>query len=97
MSKFQSTISTVAALTTIFGAAVGGWKIAENQKEYNHQQQLIDNLQQQLDNGVEPTETKQIVTQEEVQKPPVVQVEQPPVVVPQSSAPPLPPLPQTEE
>lgn len=30
MSKFQSTISVIAALASIFGAASAGWKLAEN-------------------------------------------------------------------
>ena len=65
MSKFQSTISTVAALTTIFGAAVGGWKIAEQQREYNSQQQVIDNLQQKLEGEVQsqPKATQEQPTQ----------------------------------
>jgi hypothetical protein len=54
MSKFQSTISTVAALTTIFGAAVGGWRIAEQQREYNNQKQVIDNLQEKIADKEQP-------------------------------------------
>ena len=33
MSKFQSTVSTVAALASVFGAGAAGWKLAyENQR-----------------------------------------------------------------
>lgn len=73
MSKFQSTISTVAALTTIFGAAVGGWKIAEQQKEYNHQQDVINQLQQKIsDKPREQVSPPVVVQQPQVQTQPVV-------------------------
>lgn len=95
MSKFQSTISTVAALTTIFGAAVGGWKIVEQQKEYSNQQQVIDKLQEKIADKEQPV----IIT------PPVQSVQQPvvapePVTLPQQpvlpSPPPPPPVDSTQ-
>jgi hypothetical protein len=49
MSKFQSTISTVAALGTIAVTAVTAYKTIENNKTYNAEQKSkIEQLQTQL-------------------------------------------------
>ena len=49
MSKFQSTISTVAALGTIAVTAVTAYRTFENHKTYNAQQEAkIKELQTQL-------------------------------------------------
>ena len=49
MSKFQSTISTVAALGTIAVTAVTAYKAIENNKTYNAEQEAkIVELQTQL-------------------------------------------------
>ena len=49
MSKFQSTISTVAALGTIAVTAVTAYKAIENNKTYNAEQEAkIEELQTQL-------------------------------------------------
>ena len=49
MSKFQSTISTVAALGTIAVTAVTAYKFSENSKTYNAEQEAkIMELQTQL-------------------------------------------------
>jgi hypothetical protein len=49
MSKFQSTISTVAALGTIAVTAVTAYKTIENNKTYNAEQEAkIKELQTQL-------------------------------------------------
>ena len=49
MSKFQSTISTVAALGTIAVTAVTAYKAIENNKTYNAEQEAkIEQLQTQL-------------------------------------------------
>jgi hypothetical protein len=49
MSKFQSTISTVAALGTIAVTAVTAYKFSENSKTYNAEQEAkIEQLQTQL-------------------------------------------------
>lgn len=58
MSKFQSTISTVAALASIFAAGAAGWKLAQQQPDYNPEQpqpaieqkltQLEEKLEQKL-------------------------------------------------
>lgn len=92
MSKFQSTISTVAALTTIFGAAVGGWRIAEQQREYNNQKQVIDNLQEKIADKEQPVIITHPVqpVQQQVTTPAPVVLPQPQSVVP--SPPPPPPV-----
>ncbi len=94
MSKFQSTISTVAALTTIFGAAVGGWRIAEQQREYNNQKQVIDNLQEKIADKEQPvivTSPVQPVQQQVTTTAPVV------LPQPQQEAVPSPPPPPPVE
>jgi len=49
MSRFQSTISTVAALGTIAVTAVTAYKAIENNKTYNAEQEAkIEQLQTQL-------------------------------------------------
>ena len=87
MSKFQSTISTFAALGTIAVTAVTAYKAIENNKIYNAEQEAkIEELQTQL---------KQLPTL--TQPPPV---ELPPVATPDpkqsgsAQAPTPPPLPQ---
>lgn len=55
MSKFQSTISTVAALASIFGAGAAGWKLAQSQPEYKPEdpkpaiEQKLTQLEQKLE------------------------------------------------
>lgn len=89
MSKFQSTISTVAALTTIFGAAVGGWKIAEQQKEYSNQQQVINQLQEKIENKPQPQVIQQpVVVPQQVPQVQATQVVPQPVVLPPTPPPP---------
>jgi hypothetical protein len=61
MSKFQSTISTLAALTSIAVTAVGVYKAVDHQKQYAaDQQRQIEVLQTQL---------KQVAPKEPVQVP----------------------------
>jgi len=86
MSRFQSTISTVAALGTIAVTAVTAYKFSENSKTYNAEQEAkIVKLQTQL---------KQLPTL--TQPPPV---ELPPAATPDptiegsAQVPPPPPLP----
>lgn len=83
MSKFQSTISTVAALASIFGAGAAGWKLAQSQPEYKPQdppqiEQKLTELEQKLENTLA---TPQLPSQ----------------TAPEASTPapaPLPPIPQ---
>jgi hypothetical protein len=50
MSKFQSTVSTIAALGTIAVTSVTAYKVFDNQHENTQKQQLIiQDLKQQLD------------------------------------------------
>ena len=60
MSKFQSTVSTLAALTSIAVTAVGVYKAVDHQKQYNaDQQRQIEVLQTQLKQAApkEPVQT----------------------------------------
>lgn len=55
MSKFQSVISTVAALASIFAAGAAGYKLAQSQPDYKPQdpqptiEQKLTQLEQKLD------------------------------------------------
>lgn len=51
MSKFQSTISTVAALASIFGAAAAGWKLSEANS--TQPPTVLDQKIEQLDQKLE--------------------------------------------
>lgn len=54
MSKFQSTISTVAALASIFGAGAAGWKLAQQQPpEKAPEQPAIEQKLTQLEQKLE--------------------------------------------
>lgn len=57
MSKFQSTVSTVAALCSIFGVAAAGWKVADSQREYEAQKTTIETLEQRLRESENPEAT----------------------------------------
>jgi hypothetical protein len=101
VSKFQSTISVVAALASIFGAATAGWKLAQSNSEVppNTLDQKIEQLEQKIEqttNSVPIETTETVIPTNEVAP---NQIEQKPVIVqkPVAPAPPLPPLPQTEE
>ena len=49
MSKFQSTVSTIAALGTIAVTSVTAYKVFDNQQENTQKQQvIIEDLKQQL-------------------------------------------------
>ena len=56
MGKFQSTISTIAALGTIAVTVIAIYRTIDNQKQYNtRQQEQINQLQQQLKQRQNPT------------------------------------------
>ena len=94
--SFTKTISTVAALASIFGAATAGWKLAES----NSQQPptVLDDKLNQLDQKIE-----------QLSKPEPVVVPQQPLIAPQPTtlpevqtpptppAPPAPPVPETQQ
>ena len=83
MSKFQSTVSTIAALGTIAVTSVTAYKVFDNQQENTQKQQvIIEDLKQQL----EERKVQQPIT------PPVYVVQQP-VTPPPPVVPPAPELP----
>jgi uncharacterized protein HemX len=81
MSKFQSTISTVAALASIFGAGAAGWKLAQSQPDYKPEepQPAIEQKLTQLEQKLEEKLT--------------IPIQEPPQQAP--AATPLPTTPQT--
>jgi hypothetical protein len=88
--SFTKTISTVAALASIFGAGAAGWKLADSQKEVplNPLDQKVMELERKLEEVKEPQ-----VAPEPVKLPqPTVVVQQAPQlpVLP----PPPPPVPE---
>lgn len=85
MSKFSTTVSTIAALGTIAVTSVTAYKVFDNQQENTQKQQvIIEDLKQQL-------EAKKPEVAPVVQQPitPPVQVVQQPIAPP----PPVPELP----
>lgn len=88
MSKFQSTISTVAALASIFGAGAAGWKLAQQQPDYKPEEPQPA-IEQKLTQLEQKLEDKLVI--------PPAQDQTPPQSPPQGSTPApvtLPPLPQ---
>ena len=103
VSKFQSTISTVAALASIFGAAAAGWKLAQPNPDVptSSFDQKIEQLEQKIEQTSipAPVETSEIVVPSNQVAP--TQIEQKPVVVqkpvaPVAPVPPVPPAPPEE-
>ena len=83
MSRFSTTVSTIAALSTIAVTSVTAYKVFDNQQENTQKQQvIIEDLKQQL----EAREVEQPIT------PPVYVVQQP-VTPPPPEVPPAPELP----
>ena len=75
MSRFSTTVSTIAALSTIAVTSVTAYKVFDNQQENTQKQQMIiDDLRQQLDtNKLQPiTPPVQVVQQPVTPPPPVV-------------------------
>lgn len=100
MSKFQSTISVVAALASIFGAGAAGWKLAQEsnvkpaeevpvqyETHITELQKEISDLKQQTTSTTPPTE--ELLPESTVVKPAT------PLPVPLPPLPPLPPVNQT--
>lgn len=56
VSKFQSTISVVAALASIFGAAAAGWKLAQSNSDVppSALDQKIEQLEQKIEQTTNP-------------------------------------------
>jgi hypothetical protein len=83
MSKFQSVVSTVAALASIFAAGAAGYKLAQNQPDYKpaDPQPAIEQKLTQLEQKLEQKLSTPL--QEPLQQAP--------------TAPPLPPTPQAQQ
>lgn len=103
MSKFQSTISVIAALASIFGAASAGWKLAENNSpaqpvpvDTAHEDRIIE-LQRELEDFKQKTTGEDGVPSETPPDPSAnVIVAKPAVPEPQvapANIPPAPPAP----
>jgi hypothetical protein len=90
--SFSKTISVVAALASIFGAATAGWKLAES----NSQQPptVLDEKLNQLDKKLEELSTQKPL--EEVSQPQVTPSPQPVTIPPVQPLPPLPPQPEPQ-
>ncbi len=93
MSKFQSTISVVAALASIFGAGAAGWKLSQESsvkpaEEINSNYEThITELQKQISDLKQQAETAPAPVS--LPQPPVVkQVTPPPTQLPPLSPPP---------
>lgn len=62
MSKFQSTVSTVAALASIFGATAAGWKLADmsSSQSTTNLEQKIQVLEQKLNESVSERSVQEV-------------------------------------
>lgn len=98
MSKFQSTVSTVAALASIFGAGAAGWKLAADSQHVPEpavEERVAETETKVADPVV--TATTQPVAPPPVTLPEVSQTVTPsPVTLPPAPTPVAPPPPVTE-
>ena len=93
--SFSKTVSIFAALASIFGAGITGWKLAEESKtppvetpNINAFEEKISELEKQIEESQKPVE--------QVAQPQVQAVQQPVILPP--VAPPPPPVPtETQE
>ena len=74
MSKFSTTVSTIAALGTIAATSITAYKVFDNQQENSQKQQLIiEDLKQQLEaKKPQPITPPVQVVQQPVTPPPPV-------------------------
>ena len=75
MSKFSTTVSTIAALGTIAATSITAYKVFDNQQTNSQKQQvIIEDLKQQLEaKKVQPiTPPVQVIQQPVTPPPPVV-------------------------
>ena len=93
MSRFSTTVSTIAALSTIAVTSVTAYKVFDNQQENTQKQQvIIEDLKQQLEaKQPEPITPPIQVVQQPITPP--VQVVQPLPTPPPPVVPPAPELP----
>jgi len=91
MSKFQSVISTVAALASIFAAGAAGYKLAQSQPEYKptDPQPAIEQKLTQLEQKLEQNLARPL-------QEPLQQAPETPQLPQTPQAPPIPPEPPTE-
>lgn len=103
MSKFQSTISVVAALASIFGAGAAGWKLSQSNTDVPPS--ALDQKIEQLEQKIEQTAISVPTQQTEISVPsnddkPVLTEQKPSVIVQQTQpvapVPPPPPAPSQE-
>lgn len=88
--SFSKTISVFAALASIFGAGITGWKLAEESKNppptqepnINVFEEKINELEKQIEESQKPVV--------EVAQPPVQPIPQPVIVPPVAPPPPAP-------
>ena len=89
MSRFSTTVSTIAALGTIAATSITAYKVFDNQQTNSQKQQvIIEDLKQQLE--AKTPEVAPVVQQPTT---PPVQVVQPPLTPPPPVVPPAPELP----
>lgn len=95
MSKFQSTISTVAALASIFGAGAAGWKLAQVNADVPPTvlDQKINQLDQKLEDLTKPEVVAETPAPHPVEEPPQVPLTPAPQPATLPPVPPLPPVP----
>ena len=92
MSKFQSTISTVAALASIFGAGAAGWKLAQVNTDVPPTvlDQKINQLDQKLEDLTKPEVVAETPAPQPVSLPPqqILTQTPPPAILPPLTPPP---------
>jgi len=73
MSRFSTTVSTIAALSTIAVTSVTAYKVFDNQQENTQKQQvIIEDLKQQLEASQPITPPPLVLPQPVTPPPPVV-------------------------
>ena len=85
--SFTKTISTIAALASVFGAGIAGFKLTENTQQQNNP--LVEKIEQ-LENQLKQTQQQSIQTvpPEPVNLPPVETVPPPVINLPPVTPPP---------
>ena len=86
--SFSKTVSTVAALTTIFGASVAGYNLSKRQEPTNTLE--LQNKIVELEKKLEQTKQPQVVPE------PIKLPEPQPQVAPTPPVIPLPPVPEEQ-
>jgi len=82
MSRFSTTVSTIAALGTIAATSITAYKVFDNQQTNSQKQQLIiEDLKQQLEAKKAQPMTPPVTVVSQPMTPPV-QVVQPPLTPP---------------